>query len=130
MDPGAEWTLPDAQPTSNRSLYLFRGEEAVVAGRAIKRGMRVRLRADSPVSLKAGARECELLLLQGRPIDEPVAQHGPFVMNTAEEIHRAFSDYRRTGFGGWPWRRDDPVHAREEGRFARHADGREERPRS
>jgi len=127
MAPGAEWTLPPAQPTSNRSLYLFRGNDALVAGRSIKRGMRVRLRADAAVSLQAGDRECELLLLQGRPIDEPMVQHGPFVMNSAEEIHQAFSDYRRTGFGGWPWRRNDPVHGREDGRFAIHADGREER---
>jgi hypothetical protein len=54
-------------------------------------------------------------------------QHGPFVMNTRQEIMDAFSDYRRTQFGGWPWKDQAPVHAREEGRFARHADGRVER---
>jgi quercetin 2,3-dioxygenase len=36
-------------------------------------------------------------------------------------------DYRATRFGGWPFDRDDPVHPREEGRFARHADGTVER---
>ena len=76
----------------------------------------------------AGDRESELLLLQGRPIGEPVAQYGPFVMNTEAEIQQAFADYRRTQFGGWPWPSDAPVHDREEGRFARHADGRVERP--
>jgi hypothetical protein len=53
-------------------------------------------------------------------------QHGPFVMNTPEEVRRAFADYQRTGFGGWPWPDDAPVHAREAGRFAKHADGRKE----
>lgn len=65
-------------------------------------------------------------MLQARPIGEPVAQYGPFVMNTQAEIHQAFADYRRTEFGGWPWGPSDPVHPRTQGRFARHADGRVE----
>jgi len=67
-------------------------------------------------------------VLQGRPIGEAVAQYGPFVMNTREEIQQAIDDYRRTGFGGWPWSADDPVHGAERGRFARHVDGRVEEP--
>ena len=62
-------------------------------------------------------------MLQGKPIGEPVARYGPFVMNTTAEIRQAMQDYQRTGFGGWPWDRDDPVHPREVGRFARHSDG-------
>ena len=57
-----------------------------------------------------------------------MAQYGPFVMNTEAEIQQAFADYRRTGFGGWPWNTPDPVHGRDVGRFAHHADGREEHP--
>jgi hypothetical protein len=67
-------------------------------------------------------------MLQGRPIREPVVQYGPFVMNTKQEIQNAFQDYQATQFGGWPWPSDDPVHGREQARFARHADGRVERP--
>jgi hypothetical protein len=51
------------------------------------------------------------------------------VMNTRAEIQQTFADYQRTQFGGWPWSSSDPVHPRQEGRFARHADGRLERPR-
>jgi hypothetical protein len=47
-------------------------------------------------------------------------------MNTQAEIHQAFADYRRTEFGNWPWGRSDPVHPRDKGRFALHADGRVE----
>jgi hypothetical protein len=53
--------------------------------------------------------------------------HGPFVMNRREEIEQAIRDYRATQFGGWPWQGSGPVHARDSGRFAVHADGRKER---
>jgi hypothetical protein len=66
------------------------------------------------------------LVLQGRPIAEPVVQHGPFVMNTRAQIDQAMSDYRRTRYGGWPWPSDAPVHGAGPARFARHADGSDE----
>ena len=64
----------------------------------------------------------------GRPIREPVFQQGPFVMNTRQEIYETMLEYQRTQFGGWPWPSDEPEHSREEGRFARHPDGKIERP--
>jgi redox-sensitive bicupin YhaK (pirin superfamily) len=128
MEPGARWTLPAASPGSHRRLYFFRGSGLRVAGRAIERSHAIDLRSDVAVSLEAGPDGSELLLLQGRPIREPVAQYGPFVMNTREEIAQTFAEYQRTGFGGWPWKSDDPIPPREEGRFARHADGRREQP--
>jgi quercetin 2,3-dioxygenase len=126
LEPGATWTLPAAPAGVNRSLFFFRGPELRAGDRAIRPSSVMRLRSDAelPLTAPAGA---ELLLLQGRPIGEPVVQHGPFVMNSPAEIHQAFVDYQRTGFGGWPWSSDAPVHPREAGRFARHADGREER---
>jgi redox-sensitive bicupin YhaK (pirin superfamily) len=130
LDPGGKWTLPPATPGANRNLYLFLGGTVNVDGRPVTPPTGIKLRPDVPVLLEneSGDQPAELLLLQGRPIGEPVVQHGPFVMNTPTEIHEAFSEYRRTHFGGWPWPKDDPVHGREAGRFARHADGREERP--
>ena len=76
--------------------------------------------------IENGHDESHLLLLQGRPINDPVAQYGPFVMNTQEEIKQAISDFRQTQFGGWPWQRPDQVHPRYKGKFAKHTDGREE----
>ena len=80
------------------------------------------------VALEAGSETVELLLLQGRPIGEPVVQYGPFVMNSPEEIRQTMAEYQRTRFGGWPWESDAPVMPREEGRFARLIDGRVVRP--
>jgi len=76
--------------------------------------------------LQANNDEAKVLVLQGKPINEPVVQHGPFVMNSRSEIQEAFDEYQKTQFGGWPWSRYDQVHDRSKGRFARYADGREE----
>jgi redox-sensitive bicupin YhaK (pirin superfamily) len=128
MEPGAQWRLPPAKPGTRRTLYVFGGDGLRVADRALRPAQAVVLRPEAEVALDNGGGSSELLLLQGRPIGEPVAAHGPFVMNTRDEIQQAFADYQRTGFGGWPWGKQDPTHARAEGRFARHADGRVERP--
>ena len=127
MEPGARWTLPAANAQARRKLYFFAGGSVRVAGEAIAQHAAIELRAASAVELvNTGTDAAEFLLLQGRPIGEPVAQYGPFVMNTEAELQQAFDDYRRTEFGGWPWPDPGPVHGPERVRFARHADGRVE----
>jgi redox-sensitive bicupin YhaK (pirin superfamily) len=128
LAPFAEWTLPPTDPGVGRSLYVYGGEGARVAGHLAQPVSRIQLRSELAAPIVNGAAPGQLLLLQGRPIDEPVAQEGPFVMNTRRELAQAYVDYRRTRFGGWPWPTLQPVHAREESRFARYPDGRVERP--
>ena len=84
------------------------------------------MHANSEITIINGSSRSHLLMLQGKPISEPVAQYGPFVMNTQDEIQQAINDFRLTGFGGWPWSRADHVHARSQRRFAKYVDGREE----
>ena len=128
MASGARWKLPPAvNPAARRKLYFFAGSGVSVAGDAVAQHAAIELRAASAVELvNTGADVAEFLMLQGRPIGEPVAQYGPFVMNTEAELRQAFDDYRRTEFGGWPWPDHGPVHGPERVRFARHADGRVE----
>ncbi len=129
LEAGARWTLPAAShPQTRRVLYFFQGDQITVAGQTVGARQVMEVRATDDCALQAGTQDCELLVLQGRPIGEPVAQHGPFVMNTTAEIQQAFADYRRTQFGGWPWGGPDPVHPRDKPRFARHVDGRVEVP--
>jgi quercetin 2,3-dioxygenase len=128
MDPKASFTLPPARSTTNRTLYYFAGSALRIGSREIPRAHLVDVRADVPLTLHAGDEIVEILLLQGRPIGEPVVQHGPFVMNSQEEIVKTIRDYQQTEFGGWPWQRRDQVHAVEQGRFALHADGRRDVP--
>jgi len=127
MEAGARFTLPAAPTGTNRKLYFFRGSGLRVGGAVVPARHAAELRADLPALLENGAEEGELLVLQGRPIGETVVQSGPFVMSSKAEVQQAYSDFRQTRFGGWPWPSDDPVHGEEPGRFARHADGRTER---
>jgi quercetin 2,3-dioxygenase len=128
LAPGASWSMPAAAgPDTVRTLYLFEGDELRLDDGHIGADTGALIDADRPVLLTAGAGGAECMVLQGRPIAEPIARYGPFVMNTDDEIREAFADYQRTRFGEWPWDRDDPVHGHEADRFARHADGRIER---
>lgn len=126
MEAGAEFTLPAASPGINRTLYYYKGGSLTISGQAMKAYHAAEVQPDVALHLQNGNDEARVLVLQGKPIGEPVVQHGPFVMNTREEIQQAFSDYQTTRFGGWPWPRPDQVHGKDKGRFARHADGREE----
>lgn len=127
-DPESTWTLPAAAGAGTvRMLYVFEGS-VTVGGQTFEAPVAARLRPDTAAELSAGDDGASALLLQGRPIGEPVAMGGPFVMNTREEIAEAYSDFRSTGFVGWPWAVPDPVHAPSAPRFAHHPDGRTEFP--
>ncbi len=134
LSAGARFELPAGHEGTDRTLYFFWGNELTLhgpnaragGGKVVKAGTGIRLRGDVACSLRNGAAPSEVLMLQGKPIAEPIVKHGPFVMNDATQIRQAMADYRRTGFGGWPWGRNDPVHDKEKGRFAVHADGRVE----
>jgi redox-sensitive bicupin YhaK (pirin superfamily) len=128
MAPGARFTLPPGDASATRVVYFFSGPQLTIEDRKFTQARAIQLDSAASVELTAGDGEVELLLLQGRPIGEPVAQHGPFVMNNRQQLAEAFADYQRTQFGGWPWPSDAPNHGREQGRFARHADGRTEKP--
>jgi hypothetical protein len=112
-----------------RTLYLFDGEGLAVNGERVEASSANLVDPDARLELAAGAdTPVQVLVLQGRPIGEPVAQSGPFVMNTQDEVRQAYDDFGRTRFGGWPWTTSDPTHGPEPERFALHADGRLDRP--
>ncbi len=126
LDPGAEWSIPPASEHVNRSLYFYAGSAIQIGDRDFQSHQAIELYASRDVPLKNGNSESHLLLLQGKPIAEPVTQHGPFVMNTQLEIQQAIDEYRKTEFGGWPWPSHEHTHPRTKTRFAKYPDGREE----
>lgn len=127
MEPGAIWTLPASAITNvHRNLYFYRGAGITIDERTIDENNRVELNPALDITIKNGDSDAYLLVLQGRPIGEPVAQYGPFVANTAQEIRDTIAAYQRTEFGGWPWPMKEQVFDRSKVRFARYSNGIEE----
>lgn len=128
MDADAEYTIPAASIRISRMLYFFEGDTVNITGNSINTMNAIEMFAANDVVIKNGNKPARLLLLQGKPINEPVVQHGPFAMNSREEINKAIEDYRKTEFGGWPWENNDQVHPANKGRFALYPDGKEDIP--
>jgi redox-sensitive bicupin YhaK (pirin superfamily) len=129
LEPGATFELPASAVGVNRSIYYYEGNGLKIGNQEIAHYHAADVDASQTCLLVNGLEASKVLVLQGRPINEPVVQHGPFVMNSKEEIYQAFQDYQQTQFGGWPWGRYDQVHDSKLGRFAKHADGRVEEPK-
>ncbi|WP_044200517.1 pirin family protein [Flammeovirga sp. OC4] len=123
LSPNAVWNIPKDSAEVNRVIYFYRGNSIEVEDKTVDKNSLFHINPTESISVKAGDTDTYVLLLQGIPINEPVAQHGPFVMNTKEELQEAFADYQRTEFGGWPWDKKEMVHDKSKGRFALHADG-------
>ena len=124
LEAKASFSLPKSTMGIHRTLYFYDGDFVDIHGQQIVPNTGIELNAAQEVKMTAGKKTAHLLLLQGKPIDEPVAKYGPFVMNTDEEIQKAMQEYRITQFGGWPWPYPDNVHDREKGRFAKYPDGK------
>lgn len=126
MEAGAEWKLPATNASASRMVYFYHGNELTIESEEVAIYHAVELQSDRSIQFRNGSEAGYLLILEGTPIGEPVVQHGPFVMNTREEIQQTFLEYQKTQFGGWPWKEKEKVHGKDVGRFALHADGRQE----
>jgi quercetin 2,3-dioxygenase len=93
---GAAFTQPVPE-SHNAFIYVFEGSLGVgapAAARTLATHAAGVLAKGDRVDVTAGADGARFLLLAGRPLGEPVVQHGPFVMNTREEIEQAIRDYQ------------------------------------
>ncbi|TWI03407.1 hypothetical protein IP90_01208 [Luteimonas cucumeris] len=100
LDAGAAWqyALP---PGHNAFVYLYEGDASVGEGdeaRVLATHELGVLGGGDLLVLKAGAADARLILVAGRPLREPVARHGPFVMNTRQELMQAFVDFQEGRF--------------------------------
>jgi quercetin 2,3-dioxygenase len=108
LSPGARLSLP-WRADYNALIYVMNGQGTVgSAGRPIGAGQLVVLGPGDAISLAAAAGQesrsptLDVLILGGRPIHEPVAWLGPFVMNTRDEVMQAVADYQAGRLGSIP----------------------------
>jgi len=91
---GARFTQP-LPPGHNAFVYVYRGEVGIAGGKVPAQHLAILAndaRADGVVI--EAATDAKALLIAGRPLNEPIAQYGPFVMNTEQEIQQTLSDFR------------------------------------
>lgn len=84
-------------PEHNAFVYVYQGRAAVESAQgsvAVERGELGLLSHGKRLNVAASDDGCRLIVVAGRPLNEPIARYGPFVMNTTEEIHQAFEDFR------------------------------------
>lgn len=117
------YTLPKASKDLNRTLYFYEGDKVIIHEQKVTPNHGIEVNSVEDITIKTSDASAHFLVLQGKPIHEPVAKYGPFVMNTDEEIQKAMEEYRTTQFGGWPWPYPDNVHDADKGRFAKYPDG-------
>ena len=96
LDPGASISIPLPEG-HNAFIYPYVGD--VDAGPEskrtnVERGELALLSHGQSLELKAGMDAAQLILVAGRPLNEPIARYGPFVMNTREQIQQPFLDYQ------------------------------------
>jgi redox-sensitive bicupin YhaK (pirin superfamily) len=95
LDPDATFVQP-LPAAHNAFVYVYRGEIAIAD--TVVRRQRMAILANTPgsdgVRLAAGPEGARAILVAGRPLNEPIAQYGPFVMNTNQEILQAVEDFR------------------------------------
>jgi hypothetical protein len=87
-------------PDHHAFVYVYRGE-VNVAGKTVPT-QRMAILANEPLSdgvVVQASTDAKLLLISGKPINEPIVQYGPFVMNTHDEIRQAMMDYREGRLG-------------------------------
>ena len=108
LSPGAELAIP-WRADYNALVYVLAGHGTVGAERlAVQTGQLAVLGPGNSLRLAAAMRQesrspnLDVLVLGGRPIREPVAWAGPFVMNTREEVMQAFEDYQAGRLGSIP----------------------------
>jgi len=123
LQPGA--TLALEPSVVNRSVYAYTGQSILLdRTRKFDQAVCIHCEPNEPLKLQnVASTPAGFLLLEARPLHEPVVQHGPFVASSQHQLQKAINRYQDNGFGGWPYPTLEPTHPHEQQRAAWFGDG-------
>ncbi len=120
IEPGERLTIPKSKYVVNRSLFFFEGDTIRIHTQNIKFMDGVELDPAEEVEVEnTSTKSAHLIFLQGKAINEPYVQHGPFIAATRKDLQKVSQRYLQTQFGGWPWETQEPIFDRDAGRFSK-----------
>ena len=126
MNPNAKFSIEGLSNEVTRTLYFYDGKGVInIDENEIVTKRLIHLNSKEKLVIQNSSEISYLFFLQGKPINEPLVQQGPFVANSQEEIREAIQEYRSTQFGGWPYDTYEPTHGSKIGRFAKFVNGDE-----
>jgi len=96
---GGKLLTLDLHEGRNTALVALRGTVQVNGLESVREGQLALFDREGDQLTLEASEDAVVLLLSGEPIDEPIVGHGPFVMNTEQEIHQAFADFQSGRFG-------------------------------
>lgn len=128
MKAGGKFVIPAVSSEVARTLYVFESKGLTFNGAKAAGKTGYNMDAGTEIEIISEFDDTEILMLQSKPIGEPIVQYGPFVMNSEADIRQTMMDFQRTQFGGWPWDKHDQVHGAQIRRFAKFPDGKTEEP--
>lgn len=117
IEAGSTVAINGVSETLNRKLYIYEGGGVRIGDQTVEGKKSMVLDGVSTFEIEA-LDDAKLLLLEAEPMNEPILNDGPMIMNTQEEILEGYRDYWDNQFGGWPWDDPSPVHKKDEGRFS------------
>ena len=94
LSPAASYEVP-LPARHNVFAYVYAGDAKIgAAGTSVARGELALTSPGTALAVTAGTEGARLIVVGGRPLGEPVARYGPFVMNSVDELKQAFADYQ------------------------------------
>lgn len=107
-----------------RSLFFYSGDSVLINSTEVNVNHLIELDSNHSIEIENVGSDAYFLFLQGKPINEPVVNYGPFVATSQAALRETMQVYQQTNFGGWPWESSEPVHGSEIIRFSQLKDGR------